>query len=135
MLAHNSAVADANMSYLETVITYRSHGQQVREDGKAREHESVLDHICVSKDLVATVNVLTDTTTDHFLLLASLLVYKVAPSTKSIKCRNFKQLNPPLSSKRLKHGTDSTYTGSGTRMPSLHSSMRGLSTPWTWPPP
>jgi exonuclease III len=71
MLAHDSAVAAANMRYLETGITYRSHGQHVREDGKAREHESVLNHICVSKDLVATVNVLTNTTTDHFQLLAS----------------------------------------------------------------
>jgi hypothetical protein len=95
MLAHNSTVADANMRYLETGITYRSHGRHMREDGKAREHESILDHICVSKDLVATVNVLTDTTTDHFPLLASVLVDKVALSTKSIKRKNFKQLNPP----------------------------------------
>jgi hypothetical protein len=30
---------------------------------------SVLDHMCVSKDLVATINVLTNYTTDHFPLL------------------------------------------------------------------
>jgi hypothetical protein len=73
MLVHDNAVADANaladanMRYLETGITYRSHGRHVREDGEAREQESILDHICVSKDLVATVNVLTDTTTDRCL--------------------------------------------------------------------
>jgi hypothetical protein len=67
----------------------------VKEDGNAREHESILDHICVSKDLVATVNVLSNTTTDHFPLLASVSVNKVTPSTRSIERRNFKQLNPP----------------------------------------
>jgi hypothetical protein len=67
----------------------------VREDGKAREQESILDHICVSKDLVATVNVLSDTTTDHFPLLVSVSVDKVTPSTKFIERRNFKQLDPP----------------------------------------
>jgi endonuclease/exonuclease/phosphatase (EEP) superfamily protein YafD len=95
MLAHDSAVADANMRYLETGITYRSHGQHVREDGEAREHKSILDHICVSKDLVATVNMLSDTTTDHFPLLTAKLVFKVTPFTKSIERRNFKQLDPP----------------------------------------
>jgi endonuclease/exonuclease/phosphatase family metal-dependent hydrolase len=94
MLAHDNAVADANMRYLETGITYRSHGQHVREEGKAREHESILNHICVSKDLVATINVLTDTTTDHFPLLASLSVAKSTTSNKSIERRNFKKLSP-----------------------------------------
>jgi hypothetical protein len=37
----------------------------VREDGEARGHESVLDHICVTKELVSTKNVLSDATTDH----------------------------------------------------------------------
>jgi hypothetical protein len=50
MLAHDSAVADSNMKYMETGILYRSHSQHMREDGEAREHESVLDHICVTKD-------------------------------------------------------------------------------------
>jgi hypothetical protein len=95
MLAHDSTVADANMRYLKRGITFRSHGLHVREDGEAREQESILDHICVSKDLVAAVNVLTDTTTDQFPLLASVLVNKVALSTKSIEHRNFKQLDPP----------------------------------------
>jgi endonuclease/exonuclease/phosphatase family metal-dependent hydrolase len=95
VLAHDSAVADSNMRYLETGITYQSHGQHVREEGGAREHESVLDHICVSKDLVTTVNVLSDTTTDHFPLLAAVSVDKVTPSTKSIERRNFKLLDPP----------------------------------------
>jgi hypothetical protein len=128
MLAHDNAVADANMRYLKTGITYRSHGRHVREDGKAREHESILDHICVSKDLVATVNELTDTTKYHFPLLASVSVDKLAPSTKSIERRNFKQLSPPPAL-RLKPGTGPTYSGSGTRTPSSHLSMRGLSTP------
>jgi hypothetical protein len=61
MLAHDNAVADANMRYLETGITYRPHGRHLREADEAREHESILDHICVSRDLVATINVLTDT--------------------------------------------------------------------------
>jgi hypothetical protein len=30
-----------------------------------RGHESVLDHICVTKDLEATVSVLSNATTDH----------------------------------------------------------------------
>jgi hypothetical protein len=95
MLVRDSAVANSNMRYLETGITYLSHGQQVREDGKAREHKSVLDHICVTKDLGATVSVLSDTTTVHFPLLAAVLVYKESPSTKFIERRNFKQLDPP----------------------------------------
>jgi hypothetical protein len=135
MLVRDSAVADSNMRYLETGITYRSHGQQVREDGKAREHKSVLDHICVTKDLVATVSVLSDTTTVHFPLLAAVSVYKESPSTKSIERRNFKQLDPPLSSERWKPGPGLTYTRSGTRTSSLRSSTRGLSTAWTLPPP
>jgi hypothetical protein len=94
MLALYNAVADANMRYLETGITYRSHGRHVREEGKAREYK--LDHMCVSKDLVANINVLTNTTTDHFLLLASVSIDKlVAPSNKSIKQRNFKKVSPP----------------------------------------
>jgi hypothetical protein len=63
MLAHDSAVADSNMRYLETGITYRSHRQHLREDGEAREHKSVLDHICGTEDLVAIVSVISDTTT------------------------------------------------------------------------
>jgi hypothetical protein len=67
----------------------------VREDGEARGHESVLDHICVTKDLEATVNVLSDATTDHSPVVASVLVDRVAPSTKSIERRNFKALERP----------------------------------------
>jgi hypothetical protein len=48
----------------------------------------------VTKDLVATVSVLSDTTTDHFPLLTSVSVNKVTPSTKTIERRNFKQLDP-----------------------------------------
>jgi hypothetical protein len=94
MLAHDNAVADANMRYLEMGIKYRSHGRHVREDGKAREYESILDHMCVSWDLVATINVLTDTTTDHFPLLASVSIDKLTPSNKSIEQRIFKKLSP-----------------------------------------
>jgi hypothetical protein len=46
-----------------------------------------------SKDLVATVSMLSDATTDHFPLIASVLVDKVAPTTKSIERRNFKALD------------------------------------------
>jgi hypothetical protein len=93
MLAHNSAVADSNMRYLETGVTYRSHGQHVREDREARGHKSVLDHICVTKDLVATMSVLSNATKDHFPVILSVSVNKVAPTTKSIKRRNFKALD------------------------------------------
>jgi hypothetical protein len=51
--------------------------------------------MCVSKDLVATINMLTDTTTDHLPLLASVMIDKLPPSNKSIKRRNFKKLSPP----------------------------------------
>jgi hypothetical protein len=37
MLAHNNAVANANMRYFEMGIMYRSHGRHVREDREARE--------------------------------------------------------------------------------------------------
>jgi hypothetical protein len=102
MPAHDSTVADSNMKYLETGITYRSHGQHVREDGEARGHESVLDHICVTKDLVATVSVLSDTTTDHFPLIVSVSVDKVALTAKSIEGRSFKQLDRPALLRALK---------------------------------
>jgi hypothetical protein len=90
MLAQDNAVADANMRYLETGITYRSNGRHVRENGETREYKSILDHMCVSRDLVATINVLTDTTTEHFLLLSSVLINKLPPSNKSIEQRNLK---------------------------------------------
>jgi endonuclease/exonuclease/phosphatase family metal-dependent hydrolase len=97
MLAHDTAVAESNMRYLETGITYRSHGRHVREDGKAREQESILDHMCVSKDLVATVNVINNNTTDYYPLLASVMIDILPPSNKSITRRNFKKgLSPAL---------------------------------------
>jgi endonuclease/exonuclease/phosphatase family metal-dependent hydrolase len=95
MLAHNTAVADSGMRYLETRVMYRSHGQHVREDGEARGQESVLDHICVTKDLEATVSVLSDATTDHIPVVACVSVDKVAPTTKSIERRSFKALERP----------------------------------------
>jgi hypothetical protein len=56
LLAHDNAKAEANMMYLTTGVTYRSHGRHEREDGEARAHESVL---YVTRDLEATVAVLT----------------------------------------------------------------------------
>jgi hypothetical protein len=95
MLTHNIALAESNMRYLETGVTYRSYGQHVREDGEVRGHESVLDHICVTKDLEATVSVLSDATTDHSLVVAAVTVNRVALTTKSMEWRNFKALERP----------------------------------------
>jgi hypothetical protein len=64
----------------------------VREDGEVRGHESVLDHICVTRDMEATVHVLPDATTDHSPVVASVSVNRVAPTTKSINRRGFKAL-------------------------------------------
>jgi hypothetical protein len=55
MLAHDNAVVEANMRYLTMGVTYRSHGLHKREDGEVRGHESVLNHVCVTKDLQAKV--------------------------------------------------------------------------------
>jgi hypothetical protein len=92
ILAHDTAVAKANMQYLATGIRYRSHGRHVREDSKAREHESVLDHMCVFKDLVATITVLSDSTTNHYPLLSSVMIDMLPPANKSIVQRNFKKV-------------------------------------------
>jgi hypothetical protein len=67
----------------------------VREDGEVRGHESVLDHICVTRDMEATVRVLSDATTDHSPVVTSVSVNRVAPTTKSINRRNFKALERP----------------------------------------
>jgi endonuclease/exonuclease/phosphatase family metal-dependent hydrolase len=53
LLAHDNVMAEANMRYLTTGVTYWSHGRHDREEGEARAHESVLDHIYVAKDLEA----------------------------------------------------------------------------------
>jgi endonuclease/exonuclease/phosphatase family metal-dependent hydrolase len=45
LLAHDNAIPEANMRYLTKRVTYRSHRRHEREDGEARAHESVLDHI------------------------------------------------------------------------------------------
>jgi hypothetical protein len=95
MLVHDNAVAESNMRYLETGVTYRSHGQHVREDGEVKGHESVLHHICITRDMEATVRVLSDATTDHSPVVASVSVKRVAPTTKSINRRNFKALERP----------------------------------------
>jgi hypothetical protein len=92
MLAHNNAIAEANMRDLTTGVTYRSHGIHKREDGEARGHESVLDHVCVTKDLEATVRVLADLTTDHSPVVAAVKVNRVTPTPKTLKRRNFKAL-------------------------------------------
>jgi hypothetical protein len=67
----------------------------MREDGEVRGHESVLDHICVTKDLDATVSVCSDATTDHSPVVAALTVNRVAPTTRSMERRNFKALERP----------------------------------------
>jgi hypothetical protein len=92
MLAHDNAIAEANMRYLMTGVTYRSHGLHRREEGEARGHESVLDHVCLTKDLEATVSVLADSTTDHSPVVAAVKVNRVTPTQKTLKRRNFKAL-------------------------------------------
>jgi endonuclease/exonuclease/phosphatase family metal-dependent hydrolase len=94
-LAHDNAIAEANIRYLTTGVTYRSHGLHEREDGEARVHESVLDHVCLTRDLEATVAVLTDSTTDHYPVIASVKVNKVAPTLKTMERRNFKAMERP----------------------------------------
>jgi endonuclease/exonuclease/phosphatase family metal-dependent hydrolase len=81
---HDNAVAESNMRCLETGVTCRSHGQHVREDREVRGHESVLDHIYMTKDLEATLSVLSDATTDHSPVVAAVSVNRVAPTTKSM---------------------------------------------------
>jgi hypothetical protein len=88
-------VANSTIGYLETGVAYRSQGQHLREDGEARGHNLVLDHICVTKDLEATVSVLSDATTVNFPVVASVSVDKGDPTTKSIVRRNFKALERP----------------------------------------
>jgi hypothetical protein len=92
LLAHDNAIAEADMRYLTTGVMYRSHGLHKREDGEARGHESVLDLVCATKDLEATVTVLTDSTTDHFPLVAAIKVNSVTPTQKTMERRNFKAL-------------------------------------------
>jgi hypothetical protein len=110
------------MRYLETGVTYRSHGQHMREDGEARGHQSVLNHICMTQDLEATVSVLSDATTDHFPVIVSMSVDKVAPTTKSIERRNLARLTALLSFERSSPGPGLTSTRSGTRTRSWSSS-------------
>jgi hypothetical protein len=83
------------MRYLTTGVTYRSHRLHEREDGEARVHESVLDHVCVTRDLEATVAVVTNSTTDHYPVIASIKVNKVAPTLKTMEWRNFKVMERP----------------------------------------
>jgi hypothetical protein len=95
LLAHDNVISEANMRYLTTGVTYRSHGCHVREDGEARAHESVLDHVYVTRDLEATVAILKDSTTDHFPVVAAVKISKVTPALKTLKRRNFKGLERP----------------------------------------
>jgi hypothetical protein len=67
----------------------------VRGDGEVRGHESVLDLICVTRDLETTVSVLSDATTDHSPVVVSVSVNRLAPTTKSIYRRNFNALKRP----------------------------------------
>jgi hypothetical protein len=92
LLAHDNAIAEANMRYLTTGVTCRSQFCHEMEDGEARAHESVLDHVYVTRDLEATVAVLTDSPTDHFPVVAAVKISKVTPTLKIMKRRNFKPL-------------------------------------------
>jgi hypothetical protein len=38
LLTHDNAIAEANMRYLTTGVTYRLHGLHKKEDGEARGH-------------------------------------------------------------------------------------------------
>jgi hypothetical protein len=49
----------------------------------------------VTKDLEATVTVLTDSTTDHSPVVAAIKVNRVTPTQKTLKRRNFKALGRP----------------------------------------
>jgi hypothetical protein len=71
------------------------HGQHKREDGEVRGRQSVLDLVCVTKDLEATVSVLPGATMDHSPLVAAVTVNRVAPTSRSMKRRNFKALKRP----------------------------------------
>jgi hypothetical protein len=79
LLAHDNAIAEANMRYLTTGVTYQLHGLHKREDGQARGHKSVLVHVCVTKDLEATVSVLNNSTTDHFPVVMAIKVKRGDP--------------------------------------------------------
>jgi hypothetical protein len=83
------------MRYLTTGVTYRLQGLHKREDGEARGHKSVLDYVCVTRDLWATVSVLTNSTTDHFPAVATIKVNRVTTTQKTLKRRNFKALERP----------------------------------------
>jgi hypothetical protein len=89
LLAHDNAIAEANIRYLMTGVTYWSHGLHKREDGEARVHKSVLDHVCVTRDLEATVSVLTNSSTDYFPVVAAIKVNRVTPTQKTMERRNF----------------------------------------------
>jgi hypothetical protein len=95
MFAYANAIAEANMRYLTKGVTYRSQGQHKREDGEVRGHESVLDHVCVTKDLEATVSLLANSTTAHFPVVVAVKVHRVAPTTKTMQRQNFKALERP----------------------------------------
>jgi hypothetical protein len=49
----------------------------------------------VTKDLKATVTDLTDSTTDHFPVVAAIKVNRATPTQKTLKRRNFKALERP----------------------------------------
>jgi hypothetical protein len=85
---------------LKSCSTYRSHGRHEREEGEVRAHESVLDHIYVARDLEATVAVLSDSTTDHYPVVAAVKVNKVTPTLKIMKRRKLKAWRGLYSCKR-----------------------------------
>jgi hypothetical protein len=103
-----------------------------REEGEAKAHESVLDHIFVARDLKATLAVPSDSTTDQYPVVAAVKVNKVTPTLKIMKRWNFIGLERPA----LLQALDAWPSrGLGTRTRSWTSSQGGSTTAWTRPPP
>jgi hypothetical protein len=123
------------MRYLTTGVTYRSHGLLKREDGEARGHESVLDHVGATKDLEATVTVLDYSTTDHFPMVGAMKVNRVTPSKKTMERRNFKSLERPALLRALDTWPWSDVYGIRDRDKVLDFITRGIVNAWTRPPP
>jgi hypothetical protein len=62
---------------------------------KDSKWHSLTTHVCVTSDLEATVAVLPDSTTDHYPVITSVKVNKVAPTLKTMERRNFKAMERP----------------------------------------
>lgn len=62
----------------------------------------MLDPMCISKELKATITVLGNNTTDHYPLLASVMIDLACPSNRPIDRRNFKKVTPSALNRALK---------------------------------